>query len=284
MPKLRLTEDNALKRAAALIFYNDPEKFITGAYIKIGYFKEDADLIYQDEIHGNLFHQVKATIDLLTTKYLKALITYEGIQRIETLPIPLEALREALLNAIVHKSYESLTPIQIGVYDDKLEIWNCGTLPDEWTIKNLLGKHRSRPYNPDIANVFFRAGEIEAWGRGIERMILACKKEGCPEPKIEYDGGGLWTIFKFKKIDLDKKNARKTTQKTTQKTGIKLTKIQEDILQYLQKNPQASRKELTENIKSATEHGIKYNLERLKELGLIKRIGADKGGYWEVRK
>ena len=172
---MRLTEDNALKRAAALIFYNDPEKFITGAYIKIGYFKEDADLIYQDEIHGNLFHQVKATIDLLTTKYLKALITYEGIQRIETLPIPREALREALLNAIVHKSYESLTPIQIGVYDDKLEIWNCGTLPDEWTIKNLLGKHRSRPYNPDIANVFFRAGEIEAWGRGIERMILACK-------------------------------------------------------------------------------------------------------------
>ena len=83
---------------------------------------------------------------------------------------------------------------------------------------------------------------------------------------------------------MDRKTTQKTIQKTTQKTGIKLTKIQEDILQYLQKNPQASRKELTENIKSATEHGIKYNLERLKELGLIKRIGADKGGYWKVEK
>ena len=82
---------------------------------------------------------------------------------------------------MVHKAYETLTPIQIAVYDDKLEIWNCGTLPEDWTLNNLLGKHRSRPYNPDIANVFFRAGEIEAWGRGIERIIAACKNAGYPE-------------------------------------------------------------------------------------------------------
>ena len=133
---------------------------------------------------------MKSTLDLISTKYLRATISYEGIQRIETLPIPREALREALLNAVVHKSYESLTPIQIGVYDDKLEIWNCGTLPEEWSIDTLLGKHRSRPYNPDIANVFFRAGEIEAWGRGVERIIMACKNAGYPEPKFKYDGGG----------------------------------------------------------------------------------------------
>ena len=178
LDKLRLFESNYLKRAAALLFHPDPEKYITGAFIKIGYFKADADLIYQDEIHGNLFQQVQSTLNLISTKYLRATISYEGIQRVETLPIPRKALREALLNAVVHKSYESLTPIQIAIYDDKLEIWNCGTLPEEWSIDTLLGKHRSRPYNPDIANVFFRAGEIDAWGRGVERIIVACKAYG----------------------------------------------------------------------------------------------------------
>ena len=193
LEKLRLVEGNYLKRAAALLFHPDPEQYITGSFIKIGYFKEGANLIYQDEVHGNLFQQIKSTLTVLTTKYLRALISYEGIQRIESLPMPQEALREALLNCVVHKAYESSTPIQIAVYDDKLEIWNCGILPEDWTIDNLLGKHRSRPYNPDIANTFFRAGEIEAWGRGIERIIEACKNANTPEPEFKYDGGGLWT-------------------------------------------------------------------------------------------
>ena len=122
LDKLRLVEGDYLKRAAALVFHPDPEKYVTGAFIKIAYFKEDANLIFQDEIHGNLFHQVKSAMDLLTTKYLRALISYEEIQRVESLPVPREALREALLNAVVHKAYESLTPIQIAVYDDNLEI------------------------------------------------------------------------------------------------------------------------------------------------------------------
>ena len=195
LDKLRLVEGDYLKRAAVLTFHPDPERFVTGAYIKIGFFRDD--LIYQDEVHGSLFQQVKQTMDLLTTKYLKALISYEGIQRIESLPMPREALREALLNSIVHKAYESLTPIQIAVYDDKLEIFNCGYLPDDWTIDNLLKSHRSRPYNPDIAHVFFRAGEIETWGRGIERIIGGCKAVGCPEPTFQYSTGEMWSVFHF---------------------------------------------------------------------------------------
>ena len=280
LDKLRLIEGDYLKRAAALVFHPDPERFVTGSFIKIGYFKENANLIFQDEVHGNLFQQVKATMELLTTKYLRALISYDGIQRVETLPIPREALREALLNAVVHKAYESSTPIQIGVYDDKLEIWNCGMLPEDWTLNNLLGKHRSRPYNPDIANVFFRAGEIEAWGRGIERIIASCKKEGYPEPEFDYDGGGLWTVFYFG--EAHKNGISGTTQKTTQKTTQNLSKKLEEILVYLKKNPNASRKELTETITDLTEDGVKYNLTRLKNLGLIQRVGPDKGGYWKV--
>ncbi len=180
--KLRLYEGTYLKRAAALLFHPDPEMYVTGAFVKIGFFRENADLVYQDEIHGNLFQQITKLMDLLCTKYMKAVITYEGIQRIETLPIPREALREALLNACINKDYANTSPIQIRVYENGMEIINAGTLPDDWTVDTLLSSHGSQPYNPSIANTFFRAGEIEAWGRCIESIITACRREGFSTP------------------------------------------------------------------------------------------------------
>ena len=83
-----------------MLFHPDPEKLVTGAYIEIGFFETDSDLIFQDEIHGNLFEQVEKTIDLVLTKYIKALISYEGIYRIETYEYPKEAVREAIHNAV----------------------------------------------------------------------------------------------------------------------------------------------------------------------------------------
>ena len=286
LDKLRLIEGNYLKRATTLLFHPDPERFVTGAFIKIGYFKENANLIFQDEVHGNLFQQVKATMNLLTTKYLRALISYEGIQRIESLPMPREALREALLNSIVHKSYESLTPVQIAVYDNKVEICNCGILPDDWTINNLLGNHRSRPYNPDIANAFFRAGEIEAWGRGIERIVAACKEANCPTPDFKYVGGELWTTFYFsddyqRGIGVTEEQSD-NVQKTIQKTIQKRTELQDKIVDYLKQNPYATQNDLVNNIEETTLGGVKYNLIRLQELGILKRVGGRKQGHWEI--
>lgn len=143
LEKLRLYESSYLKRAAALLFHSDPEMYVTGAFVKVGFFREGMDLVYQDEVHGNLFQQIIKLMDLLCTKYLKAIITYEGIQRIETLPIPREALREALLNACINKDYANNSPIQIRVYENKLEIINGGSLPDDRTIDTLLSSHSS---------------------------------------------------------------------------------------------------------------------------------------------
>jgi ATP-dependent DNA helicase RecG len=139
--------------------------------VKVGFFRTNADLLYQDEIHGDLFTQVHKTMELLLTKYLKAGIHYRGVQRLESYPVPEAALREGVLNAIVHKDYSTGTPIQIGVYPDKLMLWNPAQLPDDWTVSSLTQKHPSRAFNPDVANPFFRAGMFEAWGRGIERIL-----------------------------------------------------------------------------------------------------------------
>jgi len=281
-------EGKYMKRAAALLFHPDPEQFVTGAFIKIGYFKESANLVYQDEVHGNLFQQVKTVLDILVTKYLRALISYEGIQRIESLPMPREALREALLNCVVHKAYESLTPIQIAVYDNKLEIWNCGVLPEDWTIDNLLGNHRSRPYNPDIANAFFRAGEIEAWGRGIERIVEACKNANTPEPEFKYDGGGLWTTFYFSKeyqegIGTTESRPEADQKPTRSRPETDQKKQEEAIIGLIKDNPYISRKEIGQQL-SIHDSSVKRRLASLQEQNIIERIGAAKGGYWNIIK
>ena len=196
LENLNLIEEGNLKRAAILLFHPNPEKFITGAYVKIGYFQREADLVFQDEVHGNLIEQVEKTIELLFTKYIKAIISYEGIHRVETYEYPKEAVREALLNAIAHKDYSGLTPIQIRVYRDKLMIWNEGTLPENWTLEKLLQSHSSRPYNPDIANAFFRCGYVESWGRGVHIMAKLCQAQGLPQPFYNIDGSDFWIEFR----------------------------------------------------------------------------------------
>ncbi len=197
LENLKLVENGYLKRAAILLFHPDPEKFVTGAYIKIGYFETDADLIFQDEVHGNLFEQVEKTMEILFTKYFKAYISYEGIHRVETFEYPEDAVREAILNAVAHKDYSGYTPIQISVYKDKIMIWNEGQLPEDWTMEKLTKtKHPSMAYNPDIANAFFRSGYIEAWGRGFSKMTNQCLSAGLPEPLYYYEMSGFWVVFR----------------------------------------------------------------------------------------
>ncbi|WP_285822064.1 helix-turn-helix domain-containing protein [Xylanibacter muris] len=139
-------------------------------------------------------------------------------------------------------------------------------------METLLSSHRSFPYNPDIANTFFHSGEIEAWGRDIERIIIACKNDGFSTPEFRYDASGIWTIFKFEYPE------RKTTQKTTQN----LTEQQQAMLSFLKEHPEATRKEISESLPNITEDGVKYNLSRLQELGLLERIGGRKQGYWKT--
>jgi ATP-dependent DNA helicase RecG len=208
---LQLIENGYLKRAALLLFHPNPDKFITGAYIKIGYFETDDDLKFQDEIHGNLFEQIEKTMDLLFTKYIKSSISYEGLNRVEKYEYPKDAVREALLNAVSHKDYSDGVPIQISVYNDKIIFWNDGQLPENWTIENLSVKHPSKPYNPDIANALFRSGYIESWGRGTLKMINECIQFGIPKPNYFYDMSGFWVEFRkdnfnlefFKSLDLN---------------------------------------------------------------------------------
>lgn len=260
---LKLTDGDYLKRAAVLLFHPDPEKFVTNAYIKIGFFESDSDLRFQDEIHGNLFEQVEKTTELLFTKYIKAMISYDDIYRIETFEYPKEAIREALLNAIAHKDYTGATPIQISVYKDKIMIWNYGELPENWTIDTLQKKHSSIPHNPDISNAFFRIGYIEAWGRGIRKMNEQCTAAGLPQPLYYYESSGFWVVFRkdlFNEEDLQAKglNPRQIKAVLYVKEKGKITNKEYQEINQVSKRTSTS--ELTDLVS-------KYNLLENKGVG-----------------
>ncbi len=273
--KLRLTEGGYLKRSAVLLFHPDPEAYILGACIKIGYFRSDSDLVFQDMIQGDLFAQVEKTMDLLLTKYMEATIRYEGILRVEEYPYAPPALREIILNAVAHKDYSSANPIQISVYPNKIYIWNAGQLPDNWTVDNLKQKHPSIPYNPGIANGFFFSGMIEAWGRGIEKITEACEAINAPLPTFAQDANGLMVLFTpspaaLSSLEMSGKMSGKMTGKMTDR-----------ILQLLRENANLSMPALAAML-DKSESTIERAMRQLRSEGRLVRIGPAKGGHWEV--
>lgn len=199
---LKLFDGQFLTRAAVLLFHPEPEHYATGAYIKIGYFAkvgafgEDSEIIedlqYQDVIEGPLILQVDKANELIFSKYFKGLVDYEGVQRTETKMLTKGIVRELLLNAINHKDYATGVPIQVSVYDDKIVIFNMG----EWSKRvptdvSVYEKHESVPYNPKIADVSFRSGDVESWGRGFLKIKADCKKINAELPVIDATGGGV---------------------------------------------------------------------------------------------
>lgn len=193
-----LTDEGKLKNAALLLFAKRPSRFFPLVQFKIGRFgKEDYDLMFQDVIEGNILQMADKVMEVLKSKYLISPIRYEGLQRIEDLEIPEESLREAIFNAIIHKDYTG-APIQLSVYSDRLMLWNEGRLPEDFTMEMFMGKHPSKPYNKNIADVFFKAGFIEAWGRGVSKIIKGFADAGMELPTFEFSMGGLWIVIKRK--------------------------------------------------------------------------------------
>lgn len=216
LEKLRLTEEGKMKRAALVLFGKDPGRFFTNMVVKIGRFgTSDDDLRFQETVEGNLMELLYLVPDILNKKFFVKPIAFEGLQRIEKGEYPVAALREMLLNALVHRDYMGST-VQIRMYDNRFSIWNEGFLPQGLTLEALKRQHPSRPRNPLIADVCFKGGYIDAWGRGTLKIINTCKEAGLPEPEMqEQDGGMLVVVFKhvfdearLKKLGLNERQVK----------------------------------------------------------------------------
>lgn len=161
------------------------------------------------------------------------------------------------------------------MYPDKLMIWNPGQLPPDWNLEKLLGKHASQPYNSDVANAFFRAGLIEAWGRGIERILAACAAAGLPTPELHDEQTGLWVNFHFQPAD-----ETGAPVKTPVKT---LVKTPEQILVLLGGNPDLTLAEVAAAIGKSTS-AVERAAAKLVKAGRLRYVGPRKGGHWEIPK
>ncbi|MCL2634175.1 MAG: putative DNA binding domain-containing protein [Oscillospiraceae bacterium] len=285
---LNLTEREYLLKAAVLSFHHNPERWCLGCYVKIGYFENDADILYQDEINGSLITIPDRVMDTIYTKYFKGLIRYEGIQRIDEYPMPREALREAILNAVVHRSYETGNPIQIRVYDDKVYVYNCARLPVGITEKDLQNANKSAPYNPLIANAFFRSGQIEAWGRGIEKIKAACLADNLPEPEFKISSTEFMICFHIRnnnKAIAERTNANGKNivpNKGTANGTINLDDNTCRLLEAISDNPVITYDKLSELL-CMPRRTVSREVKKLQNNGLIEREGAKKNGKWIVK-
>lgn len=263
--KLRLTENGQLKRSALVLFGKDPGKFYPNTFVKLGRFgKDDADLKFQETEEGNLIALLQGVLNQLNRKFLTRPIEFEGMHRIEKGEYPVAAIREMLLNALVHRNYVG-APIQIRVYDDKISIWNEGTLPDGLTLEALKRSHSSRPRNPIIADVCFKGGYIDAWGRGTIKIIDTCKQADLPEPELtELDGGFSITLFKD----------NITPEKLT-KLGLNDRQIKAVLI--LKERSKITNKEYQE-FNETTERTASRDLSDLVEKGIIKSSGVKGAG------
>lgn len=207
LEKLGLIIDNKITNAGILLFGKNPQKYFINANIRVGAFKgNDATTIISDKlIDGNLFEQVtKAEEAIKFAINVKYSITGKTTERKEIWDYPLSAIREALLNSIVHRDYfDKTSPIQIKIFKDWLWFYNPGKLVDDLTVESLKTSHPSKTRNPLIASIFYRAGFIEKFGSGIDRIMNACRKEIVPQPEFLEECGGFSVKFKKKFSELN---------------------------------------------------------------------------------
>lgn len=203
-------------------------------------------------------------------------ISYDQDIRVEDYPFAREAVREAIYNAIAHNCYMYGTPIQIKITEDEMTISNRCILPENWTVETLMEKHDSIPYNPEIANVFYRAGFIENWGQGIQKICDGCKEIGAELPVYELTGTTLRIRFKaLEKALIDQPKDLRDQADTLADT------LPGSIITLIKSNPHITQGEMAEVIKVSVP-SIKRTMKILSDSGKIVRKGGKRYGRWEV--
>jgi ATP-dependent DNA helicase RecG len=180
LQRLGLLNENKPTSVAILCFSKNPQIHFPFAFVKCGRFKDG--ITDEKEITGTLLDQVRGTLEFLKNNITLFHTINENGKRVEHWEIPIEVLREAIVNVIVHRDYEIASPIYVRVFDDRVEIINPGKLLSPLTPEKLKKEHPSILRNPKIANIFFLYGFIERWGYGTNKMVELCIKNGLHEP------------------------------------------------------------------------------------------------------
>ena len=279
---LNLMNKGSISNAGVLFFANRMDDFFLHSQFMLLAFKdyEGVDIFDRREVRSDLLTQFKES-EFFLERHLSLQAKIESMKRINEYEIPKAAWREAIANAIIHRDYRmSGTSIQIRVFPNRIEVISPGSLPEGVTIKNI-GSMSSRR-NEIIADMFARLDVIEKAGTGIIRIRKAMKAAGLKPPAFENMGKFFKIILYRPKGVGDVENVvGSVVDNVVDNVVDKMTENQREIYALIKANPKISAREIASKIKIATRN-VQRNIEALKTLGLIKRIGTAKGGSWEI--
>ena len=286
LTSLNVAHNDKITNAGVLFFAENPRKFILQAQMTLIAFKgkDRIHIFDRQDIQDDLLTQFNGALFFLK-KHLNRRSEIKGVNREDIYEIPIEALREAVANAIIHRDYGMRgTSLMVEVYDDRVEIVNPGGLPAGLEKKDF-GKISVRR-NERIADLFFRMDKVELAGTGLRRMKEAMIAAELPPPRIRqttfFNISFRRPIFDSRPAAVErKKSADKVTERVTDKVTKKVTENQSLILKGMKKDNQITARILSE-IVWISERKIKENIKLLKNKGLLKRIGPARGGHWKV--
>lgn len=275
LTKLNLVIDKKLTNAAVILFYKGKRVLHFGSHLQLARFNgtDKREFLDNKSFHGNAFEIYEKAMEFMGNHLpIAGKIEHGNPYRVDTLALPYEALREAIVNAICHRNYSMHgASIMLAIYDDRIEIDNPGNLPPGLSISQLKRAHRSIPRNELIAHVFYLCHMVERWGRGTTDMVSFCKKAGVPEPKFEDNGSFFTVTLRFKEP------IRYVQLTDRQQSDIlaELTKRQKLILEILGQGNSTSQEIMEKMDTPLTPRTIQQELAKLRDLKLI--IPAGKG-------
>ena len=279
LQSLKVADKSIVKNAGILFFARDVGDFLPQAQMTLLAYKGVKKLIIYDrqDVQDDLLTQFNQAIIFLK-KHLNVRSEIKGVNREDIYEIPLEALREAVVNALMHRDYSiSGTQITVEIFDDRIEIINPGGLPKALP-KKAFGTMSVRR-NEIISDLFFRLHKVERVGMGIQRIREALAESGLPKPKFKTNGFFRALFYRpaqktsaiFREPGVQK-GAQIGSQKSSQK-----------ILELIATNPEITIEKLSTKL-GISQRAVKKHLHALKAKNLIRRIGPDKGGHWATAK
>lgn len=272
LSKLDLLVDGKPTNGAILLFGKNPQKHFDYAVVRIGRFKTPTTIIGDKWIRGNLFVQVQEAMEAIQS-FINVRYEIKGLERDEIWDYPLSALREALINALIHRDYLiERYDTTVKIYEDHIEFYNTGELPEGITIEDLKKpSHTSKPRNKLIARVFYLAGYIERWGTGTHRIIQDLKRAGLPEPQFESRNG--FRVWFYKDI---------YTEEKLREFGLNERQIK--AVMYVKEKGKITNKEY-QRLCGVRERSATIELGGLVSKGIFDKHGTTgRGTYYAVAK
>ncbi|TAK28846.1 MAG: transcriptional regulator [Chloroflexota bacterium] len=267
LEKLQLLRGGKLTRGAILLFGKNPQQYFPMAQIHMGRFKDATTIVDDKLLRGNLFQQQEQASQLFR-QYLQVRFEIPGsitegqeplqaFRRREIWDYPLDALREAVVNALVHRDYFNTSmDIMIRVYDDEVLITNPGGLPQGVTVDDLKReRHASIHRNLVLAQVFYYAKLVEKWGTGTSRMVEMCQEHGLPE--LEFMDAGVWFQVTFSKDPYTKERLLRMGLTERQVQAILLVKERGSITNTeYQERQNVAKRTATRDLSDLVDRGI----------------------------